>query len=74
MKAIRAGSLLAVAACVLALLGCSNAVAPGDTTHVAVDPAHATIGLLLGIAGKFSIGVVMIILFAADVILRSVNH
>jgi D-xylose transport system substrate-binding protein len=47
MKAIRAGSLLAVAACVLALLGCSNAVAPGDTTHVAVDPAHATIGLLL---------------------------
>jgi uncharacterized protein YqgC (DUF456 family) len=34
----------------------------------------ATIGLLLGIAGKFSIGVVMIILFAADVILRSVNH
>jgi D-xylose transport system substrate-binding protein len=46
MKAIRASSLLAVAACVLALMGCSNAVAPGDTTHVAVDPAHATIGLL----------------------------
>ena len=34
----------------------------------------ATIGLLLGIVGKFSIGVVMIILFATDVILRSVNH
>lgn len=31
----------------------------------------ATVGLLLGIMGKFSIGVVMIILFAANVILRS---
>ena len=47
MKAIRAGSLLAVAACVFALVGCSNAVAPGDTSHAAIDPAHATIGLLL---------------------------
>ncbi len=33
----------------------------------------ATIGLLLGIIGKFSIGIVMIILFAMNVILRSVN-
>src|SRR5882757_1301119 len=33
----------------------------------------ATLGLLLGIVGKFSIGVVMIILFATNVILRSVN-
>ncbi|MGA0567884.1 substrate-binding domain-containing protein [Rathayibacter sp. KR2-224] len=47
MKAVRAGLLLAVAACVFALVGCSNAVAPGDTTHAAVDPAHASIGLLL---------------------------
>ena len=47
MKAVRAGLLLAVAACVFALVGCSNAVAPGDTTRAAVDPAHATIGLLL---------------------------
>ena len=31
----------------------------------------ATVGLLLGIAGKFAIGVVMIILFATNVILRS---
>ena len=31
----------------------------------------ATVGLLLGIAGKFSICVVMIILFATNVILRS---
>lgn len=31
----------------------------------------ATVGLLLGIAGKFSIGVVMIILFATNVVLRS---
>jgi len=31
----------------------------------------ATLGLLLGIVGKFSIGVVMMILFAANVILRS---
>jgi uncharacterized protein YqgC (DUF456 family) len=33
----------------------------------------ATVGLLLGIVGKFSIGVVMIILFATNVILRSTN-
>jgi uncharacterized protein YqgC (DUF456 family) len=32
----------------------------------------ATIGLLLGIIGKFSIGVVMIILFVSDIMLR--NH
>ncbi len=31
----------------------------------------ATVGLLLGIIGKFSIGVVMIILFATNVIVRS---
>ncbi|QDZ15639.1 substrate-binding domain-containing protein [Humibacter ginsenosidimutans] len=47
MKAKRAGSLLAVVVCALTLVGCSNAVSPGDTTHAAVDPAHATIGLLL---------------------------
>lgn len=47
MKAFRAVSLLAAAACVLALVGCSNAVAPGDTSHAVVDPAHARIGLLL---------------------------
>ncbi|NNC12703.1 substrate-binding domain-containing protein [Planctomonas sp. JC2975] len=47
MKAIRAGALLAAVACVLALVGCANAVAPGDTSHPAVDPQHATIGLLL---------------------------
>ncbi len=34
----------------------------------------ATLGLLLGIVGKFSIGVVMIILFTTDVILRSASH
>jgi uncharacterized protein YqgC (DUF456 family) len=33
----------------------------------------ATVGLLLGIVGKFSICVVMMILFATNVILRSVN-
>lgn len=33
----------------------------------------ATVGLLLGIVGKFSISVVMMILFATNVILRSVN-
>ena len=33
----------------------------------------ATVGLLLGIVGKFSVGVVMIILFATNAILRSVN-
>jgi uncharacterized protein YqgC (DUF456 family) len=33
----------------------------------------ATVGLLLGIVGKFSISVVMIILFATNVILRSTN-
>jgi uncharacterized protein YqgC (DUF456 family) len=33
----------------------------------------AAVGLLLGIVGKFSIGVVMMILFATNVILRSVN-
>jgi uncharacterized protein len=33
----------------------------------------ATIGLLLGIVGKFSICVVMIILFATSVVFRSVN-
>jgi D-xylose transport system substrate-binding protein len=47
MKASRAGLLLAVAACVFTLVGCSNAVAPGDTSRAAVDPAHASIGLLL---------------------------
>ena len=31
----------------------------------------ATVGLLLGVVGKFSIGVVMMILFATSVILRS---
>ena len=31
----------------------------------------ATLGLLLGIAGKFSIGVAMMILFATNVVLRS---
>jgi uncharacterized protein YqgC (DUF456 family) len=31
----------------------------------------ATVGLLLGIVGKFAIGVVMIILFATNVIMRS---
>lgn len=31
----------------------------------------ATVGLLLGIVGKFSIGVVMIMLFATNVIMRS---
>jgi uncharacterized protein len=31
----------------------------------------ATVGLLLGVVGKFSIGVVMMILFATNVILRS---
>jgi len=34
----------------------------------------ATLGLLLGIVGKFSIGVVMSILFAVNVILRSGNQ
>ena len=33
----------------------------------------ATVGLLLGIVGKFSICVVMMILFATNVILRSIN-
>jgi hypothetical protein len=33
----------------------------------------AVVGLLLGIVGKFSIGVVMIILFATNVILRSTS-
>jgi uncharacterized protein YqgC (DUF456 family) len=33
----------------------------------------AAVGLLLGIVGKFSIGVVMIALFATNVILRSAN-
>jgi len=33
----------------------------------------ATVGLLLGIVGKFSIGVVMIILFCTNVVLRSIN-
>ncbi len=33
--------------------------------------AGATLGLLLGVIGKFSIGVVMIFLFATNVILRS---
>lgn len=33
--------------------------------------AGATVGLLLGVIGKFSIGVVMIILFTTNVILRS---
>lgn len=33
----------------------------------------ATVGLLLGVAGKFSIAVVMIILFATNVVLRSMN-
>jgi uncharacterized protein YqgC (DUF456 family) len=33
----------------------------------------AVVGLLLGIVGKFSIGVVMIILFATSVILQSTN-
>lgn len=47
MKASRAGLLLAVAACVFTLFGCSNAVAPGDTSRAAGDPAHAAIGLLL---------------------------
>ncbi len=39
------------------------------------EAAHAglgaTVGLLLGVVGKFSIGVVMIVLFATNVILRS---
>jgi uncharacterized protein YqgC (DUF456 family) len=35
--------------------------------------AGATLGLLLGVVGKFSVGVVMTILFTANVILRSVN-
>ena len=33
----------------------------------------ATIGLLLGVVGKFSIAVMMILLFAVNVIFRSVN-
>ena len=33
----------------------------------------ATLGLFAGIVGKFSIAVVMILLFATNVILRSVN-
>jgi uncharacterized protein YqgC (DUF456 family) len=33
----------------------------------------AMVGLLLGVIGKFSIGVIMIILFATNVILRSMN-
>jgi D-xylose transport system substrate-binding protein len=32
---------------VFALVGCSNAVTPGDTSHGAADPQHAMIGLLL---------------------------
>ena len=44
------------------MLGDKNCVCAG---------VGATLGLLLGIAGKFSIGVVMIILFATNVILRS---
>ncbi len=47
MRAHRAGLLLAAVACVLALTGCSNAVAPGDTSRRGSDPDHATIGLLL---------------------------
>lgn len=39
-----------------------------EAVHAGVG---ATVGLLLGVAGKFSIGVVMIILFATNVILRS---
>jgi uncharacterized protein YqgC (DUF456 family) len=33
----------------------------------------ATVGLLLGVVGKFSIGVMMTLLFTANVILRSAN-
>jgi hypothetical protein len=33
----------------------------------------ATLGLFAGIVGKFSIGVVMILLFTTNVILRSAN-
>jgi uncharacterized protein YqgC (DUF456 family) len=33
----------------------------------------ATVGLVLGVIGKFSIAVVMSILFAVNVILRSTN-
>jgi len=33
----------------------------------------ATLGLFAGIVGKFSINVIMILLFATNVILRSVN-
>jgi hypothetical protein len=33
----------------------------------------ATVGLLLGIVGNFSIGVMMIILFVTNIILRSTN-
>jgi len=33
----------------------------------------ATVGLLLGVVGKFSIGVMMAVLFAVNVVVRSVN-
>jgi D-xylose transport system substrate-binding protein len=47
MKALRAGALLVAIACVCALVGCANGVAPGGTGQSASDPAHAQIGLLL---------------------------
>ncbi|MGN6127083.1 MAG: sugar ABC transporter substrate-binding protein [Humibacter sp.] len=47
MRLLRASSVLVAVACLFTIVGCTNAVAPGDSSHATVDPDHATIGLLL---------------------------
>ena len=44
-----------------------------EPEHAAKAGLRATLGLLVGIVGKFSICVVMILLFTTDVILRTTN-